>query len=88
MYELVKRILDKSKETGEDILVARDMCIAEDKPREAELREAGEFIGAHYDAITKCRREKDEASIEKLCAVVANGTPEEVRAFKAEILER
>ncbi|MBQ3118160.1 MAG: hypothetical protein IJC10_00145 [Clostridia bacterium] len=88
MYELVKRILDKSKETGEDVLVARDMCIAEDKPNEAELRKAGEFIGAHYDVITKCRREKDEASIEKLCDLVANGTPDDIRTFKAEVLER
>lgn len=88
MYELVKRILDKSKETGEDILVARDMCIAEDKPNETEFRKAGEFISAHYDVITKCRREDDEASIEKLCDVVANGTPEEIRAFEKEILER
>ena len=88
MYELVKRILDKSKETGEDLLVARDMCIAEDKPRDAEFRKAGEFISAHYDVIAKCRREGDEASIEKLCDVVTNGTPEEIKAFKAEILER
>ena len=88
MYELVKRILDKSKETGEDILVARDMCIAEDKPCEAELRAAGELIDVHYDVITKCRREGDEASIEKLCEVVANGTPEEIRTLKEEIEER
>lgn len=88
MYELVKRILDKSKEKDEDILVARDMCIAEDKLCDAELRAAGEFINEHYDVIAKCRREGDEASIEKLCAVVANGTPEEIKAFKAEILER
>lgn len=88
MYKLVKRILDKSRETGEDILVARDMCIAEDKPNEAKLRQAGEFICAHYDAITKCRRENDEVSIEKLCAVVANGTLEEIRTFKKEIMER
>lgn len=88
MYELVKRILDKSKETGEDILVARDMCIAEDKPNEAELRKAGELIDTHYDAIAKCRRENDEASIEKLCSIVVGGNASAIRAFKKEIMER
>ena len=88
MYKLVKRILDKSKETGEDVLVARDMCIAEDKENADKLREAAEFINAHYDVITKCRRENDDKSIEKLCDVVANGTPEDIRVYKNEILER
>ena len=88
MYELVKRILDKSKETGEDVLVARDMCIAEDNENAGVLRAAGELVGKHYDTISKCRRDDDEASIEKLCDVVMNGTPEEIRAFKEEIEKR
>ncbi len=88
MYELVKRILDKSKETGEDVLVARDMCIAEDKDKADELRSAGELIKAHYFAITKLRREKDEESIKKLCDLVATGDVSEIRAFKEEIEKR
>ena len=88
MYELVKRILDKSKETGEDLLVARDMCIAEDKENKDALESAYNLIRAHYDVITKCRREDDDASIEKLCQVVMNGTPEDIRAFKKEIMEK
>ena len=90
MYELVKRILDKSKETGEDILVARDMCIAEatDSDEVERLREAGEFINKHYDVIVVCRRRCDNESIERLCDVVANGTPADIRAFKKEIMER
>ena len=88
MYELVKRILDKSKETGEDVLVARDMCIAEDRENAEVIKAAGELISKHYDTIAKCRRENDEASIEKLCGLVVNGTPEEIRAFKKEIEER
>ena len=88
MYELVKRILDKSKETGEDVLVARDMCIAEDKENSDALKSAYNIIRAHYDVVTKCRREKDEPSIAKLCDVVMNGTPKDIRAFKKEILER
>lgn len=88
MYELVKRILDKSKETGEDVLVARDMCIAEDKQSEAELRDAGNFINAHYDAITKCRREGDNESIKELCDLVLEGNITKLKAFKEEIMGR
>ena len=88
MYELVKRILDKSKETGEDVLVARDMCIAEDKDKADELRSAGELIKAHYFAITKLRREGDEESIKNLCDLVAMGIVSDICAFKEEIEER
>lgn len=88
MYELVKRILDKSKETGEDILVARDMCIAEDKDKSDKLRSASELIKAHYSVITKLRREGDEESIKKLCDLVETGDVAQIRAFKEEIEER
>ena len=88
MYKLVKRTLDKSKETGEDVLVARDMCIAEDKDNADKLRSAGELIKAHYSAITKLRREGDEESIKKLCELVATGNVAEIRAFKEEIEKR
>ena len=88
MYELVKRILDKSKETGEDVLVARDMCIAEDKSNADELRAASELIKAHYSTITKLRREGDEESIKKLCDLVAAGDVVKIREFKEEIEER
>ena len=88
MYELVKRILDKSKETGEDVLVARDMCIAESKENADKLRSASDFIKAHYSVITKLRRERDEESIKKLCDLVATGNVAEIRTFKKEIEER
>ena len=88
MYELVKRILDKSKKSGEDVLVARDMCIAEDKSNADKLRSASELIKAHYSTITKLRREGDEESIKKLCDLVAEGDVVKIRAFKEEIEER
>lgn len=88
MYELVKRILDKSKETGEDVLVARDMCVAEDRENAGAIRAAGDFISEHYDAVTKCRRENDEAAIEKLCELAASGDAVALRKFKEEIKER
>ncbi len=88
MYELVKRILDKSRNENVDVLVACDMCIAEDKPHEEELRAAGELVDEHYDVITKCRRENDDASIEKLCSIIAGGNVSEIRAFEKEIMRR
>ena len=88
MYELVKRILDKSKETGEDVLVARDMCIAEDRENEGVLRSASEIVKAHYSTITKLRRDKDEASIKKLCELVTSGDKFALREFKEEVEER
>jgi len=88
MYENVKKILDKSRETGEDILVSRDMCIAEDKENAENLKGAFKLIDKHYDIITKCRRENDDASIERLCDLIAKGDSEELKAFEKEIKER
>lgn len=88
MYKFVKRILDKSKETGEDVLVARDMCIAEDRENADKLRSASELIKAHYSVITKLRRERDEESIKELCDLVAMGIVADIRAFKEEIEKR
>ena len=88
MYESVKRILDKSKETGEDVLAARDMCIAEDRDNEDALRSASELIAAHYFTIAGLRRVSDEASIKKLCELVASGDKLALREFKEEIEER
>lgn len=88
MYELVKRILDKSRDAGMDVFVACDMCVAEDKENADAIRAAGEIVITHYDAITKCRRENDEASIEKLCELVVSGDAVALRKFKEEIKER
>ncbi len=88
MYKFVKRILDKSKETGEDVLVARDMCIAEDRENADKLRSASELIKAHYSTITKLRRENDNESIAELCGVVTSGNVAAIRAFKEEIEKR
>jgi len=88
MYELVKRILDKSKETGEDVLVARDMCIAEDRENAEKLRSASELIKAHYSTITKLRRENDNESIAELCGLIAAGDNFALREFKEKIEKR
>lgn len=67
LFENVKAILDTSKEKEVDVLVARDMLINENPEKKAEIKEASEFIGSCYDAVTKCRRMGDNATIKKLC---------------------
>ena len=88
MYKLVKRILDKSRETGRDVYVACDMCVAEDKDNADAIRAAGDIVDTHYGVITKLRREDDDASIEKLCELVASGDVTALREFKDEVKAR
>ena len=66
MYENIIKILDKSKSKNVDILVARDMIIAEEKANFDEMKKASDFIGIYYDTITKCRRLGDNATIKAL----------------------
>ena len=87
MYELVKRILDKSREEKVDVYVAGDM-VAVEVGRTPEFKEACETVDKYYNTITKCRRENDEASIEKLCILIEKGDFSEIEAFKKEIAER
>lgn len=76
LFENVTKILNCSKEKGVDILVSRDMLIAEDKgnkERTKELFDACNFIGAFYDYITACRVANDEESIKKICELYEQG---------------
>ena len=59
LYKSVKAILDISKEKKVDVLVARDMLIAENTEDKAEIVKASDFIHVHYAAVTKCRRMGD-----------------------------
>lgn len=88
MYELVKRILDKSREKDVDVLVAADMVAADGVGHTEELNKAKAVIDKYYDTITKLRREKDEATIEKLCAFVESGDTGEIRKLVAEVEKR
>ena len=87
MYKLVKKILDKSREEKVDVYVAADM-VAVEVGRTEEFKKACEIVDKHYDTITKCRREGDEASIEKLCALIEEGDKAGIEALKTEIAER
>jgi hypothetical protein len=84
MYELVKRILDKSREAGVDVLVAYDMVAAEIGHSD-ELKKAKEIINTKYDTITKCRRLGDNDAIKTLCDLIEEGNPNKIRAFEEEI---
>ena len=79
LFKNVKAILDTSKEKEVDVLVARDMLIAENPEDKAEIMKASDFINAHYTAVTKCRRMGDDAKIEKLCELHQT----DAEAFKA-----
>ena len=83
LFENVTKILNCSKEKGVDILVARDMLLAEDRTseRKNELFSACNFIGAFYDFITDCRVGNDEESIKKICELYEQGDIISVRKF-------
>ena len=87
MYKMVKKILDKSREEKVDVLVAADM-VAVEVGRTEEFKCAREIVDKHYDTITKCRRENDEASIERLCTLIETGDKAGVEVLKKEIAER
>lgn len=87
MYELVKKILDKSREEKVDVYVAGDM-VAVDVGHTPELKKAQEIVDKYYNTITKCRRENDEASIEKLCALIEADDKVDIRNLVDEIAKR
>lgn len=79
LFKNVKAILDTSKEKEVDVLVARDMLIAENPEDKPEIMKADDFIRDYYSAVTKCRRMGDDAKIEKLCDLHQT----DAEAFKA-----
>ena len=76
MYENIIKILDKSKNSIVDILVARDMIIAEENANFDEMKQASDFIGKYYDTITKCRRLGDNDTIKALVEADDKGRTE------------
>jgi hypothetical protein len=72
MYELVKRILDTSKENGVDIGVAYDM-VANEIGYTEELKAAKKVLDEHYEVITALRVKGKEADIKIICKMAENG---------------
>lgn len=87
MYANVKKILDKSRATGEDVLVSADMLIAEEG-RTDELLAAKEVVSTYYETITKLRRLKDEGTIEAFCEAIEKGDKDEILRIKEEVKRR
>ena len=88
MYELVKKILDKSKEEKVDVLVAADMVAAEGMGHTDELKKAKDVIDKHYDTITKLRREKADDVIEELCSYIEAGDTAGIKRIVEETEKR
>ena len=72
MYELIIKILDKSRDEGVDVLVSADMVIAEEGHTD-EILAAKKIVSKFYDVFAKCRRENREDLIKDFCAAIDIG---------------
>lgn len=72
MYELLKKILETSKEKKVDIGVAYDM-VANEMGYTDELKKAHKFIDKHYEVITTLRVKGKEADINIICKMAEKG---------------
>lgn len=83
LFNNVLAILNCSREKCVDILVARDMLLAEDRTpeRKDELFAACNFIGAFYEFITECRVVNDDESIKDICELYEQGDILAVRKY-------
>ena len=84
MYELMIKILDKSRDEGVDVLVARDMVAKDIGGHTDELMKASAEISTHYDFITKCRRENKQELLKEFCELLVSGSALDVKKFKEE----
>ena len=85
MYDLIVKILNKSREEEVDINVAYDKTAREDGLGYTdELKKAFDAIVKHYDFITKCRRENDIALLKAFCELLETGSVVDIRNFKEE----
>lgn len=82
LYEVITKILDKSKEKGVDVLVARDMLIAEDNILEAGvIRSAYKKLSDYYTPITTFRRENKPELIKELCTLIEADDNKGIKSF-------
>lgn len=77
MYENIKKILGKAKETGKDIGVAYDMLSVTDKSE--ELKEASKFLNENQVEILKLHNAGRDAEIKILCEYA--NEPEKFRKY-------
>lgn len=68
LFENVMAILNKCRDEDlNDVLVAKDMLIAENKSNSEAIREAGKFLSKYYYQITKCNRLGLIDKIKEIC---------------------
>ena len=68
LFENVMAILNKCRDAGlNDVLVAKDMLIAENRGNAEAIREAGNFLSKYYHQITKCNRLGLIDKIKEIC---------------------
>lgn len=68
LYNNVIAILEKCKNAElNDVLVAKDMLIAENREKAEDIREASDFLGKYYAQITKCNRLGLVDKIKEIC---------------------
>ena len=84
LYEVITKILDKAKEKGVDILVARDMIIHEGKLPTEVIKNAYNDLNAYYDVFTKFRRENTPGLIKELCDLIEQGNEIAIKKFISE----
>jgi hypothetical protein len=81
MFENIKKILEKAKETGKDIGVAYDMLSVADKSE--ELKEASKFLNENQTEILKLHNAGRNIEIKIMCQLKEN--PEKLRMYVAEL---
>lgn len=72
MYELVKKILETSKEKNVDVGVAYDM-VANETGYTDELKAAKKILDDKYEEITALRVKGKEADINIICKLAEKG---------------
>lgn len=79
MYELVKKIINKSLEEKIDIGVAYDKLRTDDK--ETDYKPAYEFLRKEYTALTALNNNGKDAEIKVICDMAEKGNNEGVNNY-------
>ena len=67
LFEMVVKILDRSKAENVDLLTAKDKLYNENPENKDILDEASAVLRSYYDEITEARREGNTDVIAKCC---------------------
>ena len=86
LYETITKILNKGKDEGVDLFVARDMLlVGVDEAEAKDINAASEILNTYYTAITTLRRDGKEAEVETLCGMIEADDKEVIKVFLEEL---